>query len=279
MTKLDAYLRRIGFQGTIAPTLECLTQIHRQQAFTVPYEALDIMFGRIIDRDVGRIFDRVVNRRRGGWCYELHELLAWALRKIGFSVRIVTAGIHRREYGDVKLGNHTAVLVDLDRVYLADLGLGDGIRDPIPLEEGDYHQGRLSFRLERIPDGYWRFQNHAFSYPTNFDFRDNEPLDETLIERHTAEFRTSPDSMYVLNLVCQIMQEETVTCLTGRILRQKTPVGTSKRLIGEEEFEDTIGSVFGIRDPEIRSLWPRVQARHEAVFGNAPIEQLNITGF
>lgn len=49
MIELDAYLRRIGFQGTVAPTLECLTQIHRQQAFTVPYEALDIMFGRKAD--------------------------------------------------------------------------------------------------------------------------------------------------------------------------------------------------------------------------------------
>jgi hypothetical protein len=63
------------------------------------------------------------------------------------------------------------------------------------------------------------------------------------------------------------------------VLRHKTPDGISKRLIAEEEFEDTIGSVFGIRDPDIRSLWPRVQARHHAVFGNAPIEQLNITGF
>lgn len=276
---LDAYLRRIGFQGTVAPTLECLTQVHRQQAFTVPYEALDIMFGRTIDRDVDRIYDRVVKRQRGGWCYELHELLAWALREIGFSVRIVTAGIHRREYGDAKLGNHTAVLVDLERVYLADLGLGDGIRDPIPLAVGDYHQGRLNFYLELLPDGWWRFQNHIFSYPTNFDFRDDAPLDEALIDRYTAEYRTSPDSMYLLNLVCQIMQEETVTCLTGRVLRHKTPDGISKRLISEKEFEEVINQVFGIRDREIRSLWPRVQARHQALFGDAPIEQLNITGF
>ena len=50
--ELDAYRRRIGFKGTVVPTLECLTQIHRQQAFTVPHEALDIMFGRTVDRDV-----------------------------------------------------------------------------------------------------------------------------------------------------------------------------------------------------------------------------------
>ncbi len=276
---VDGYLRRIGFRGAVAPTLECLTQIHRQQAFTVPYDTIDIMLGRTVDRDVARIYDRIVNRHRGGWCYELHELLAWALREIGFSTRLVTAGIHRREYGDAKLGNHTAVLVDLDRTYLADLGLGDGIRDPIPLAEGTYHQGRLTFNLERLPDGYWRFQNHAFSYPTNFDFRDDQPFNAELIERFSTEYRTSPDSMYILNFTCQIMQEETVTCLTGRVLRHKTPEGTSKRLLQEHEFEETVNRVFGIHEPEIRSLWPRIEARHRALFGDTPIEQLDIGGF
>jgi N-hydroxyarylamine O-acetyltransferase len=194
-------------------------------------------------------------------------------------VRLVTAGIHRREHGDTELGNHTAVLIDLDRTYLADLGLGDGLRDPIPLEEGEFNQGRLSFSLERRPDGYWRFLNHSFAYPTNFDFRDDLPLDEALIDRTAAEYRTSPDSMYNLNLVCQIMQEESVICLTGRVLRHKTPDGTTKRLIGQKEFQDTIRNTFGIWDPDMELLWPRVQARHQALFGDTPIELLNIAGF
>ncbi len=276
---VSAYLDRIGYTGPVAPTLECLNGIHRCQALSVPYEALDILFGRTVDRDVQRIFDRVVTKKRGGWCYELHELLAWALREIGFRVRLVTAGIHRREFGDVKIGNHTAVLVDLDRTYLADLGLGDGIRETIPLAEGTYRQGRLTFSLERLPDGWWRFQNHAFSFPTNFDFRDDQPLDEALVDRFTDEYRHSPDSMYVLNLVCQIMQDDTVTCLTGRVMRHKTPDGTSKRLIGKDDFEEVIASTFGIHDSAIPSLWPRVAERHRQVFGEASIEELDITGF
>lgn len=276
--ELSGYLQRVGYSGPVEPTLACLTGIHRQHALRVPYEALDIMFGRPMDRDVARIYDRVVNRRRGAWCYEAHELFVWALKEIGFSARLLTAGIHRREYGDAKLGNHTAVLVDLDRTYLCDLGLGDGIRDPIPLEEGTYRQGQLAFVLEKLPDGFWRYQNHAFGYPTNFDFRD-EPLDAALIERYTQEYRTSPDSMYVQNLVCQIMQPETVTCLTGRVIRQKTPDGITKRLVEEDEFEEVLASLFGIRDPEIPSLWPRVADRHKQLFGDAPVEQLNVTGF
>ena len=276
--ELRGYLDRIGYSGPVEPTLACFTEIHRQQAFRIPYDALDIQLGHPLDRDVARIYDRVVNRSRGGWCYELHELLVWALRDIGFDVRLVTAGIHRREGGDSKLGSHTAILVDLDQTYLADLGLGDGIRDPIPLREGTYHQGRLSFELQRTADGYWRFLNHAFAFPTNFDFRD-VPLDEALIDQFGVYYQTSPDSLYIQNLVCQIMQEETVTCLTGRVIRQKTPDGTTKRLVAEDEFEQVFADLFGICDPAIPSLWPRVAARHQELFGDATIEQVSVAGF
>lgn len=87
-----------------------------------------------MDRNRERIFDKLVSRQRGGCCYETHELLHWALVAIGFDAMLVTAGIHRREFGDVKLGNHTAILVALDRTYLADLGIerDDSIRNNIP---------------------------------------------------------------------------------------------------------------------------------------------------
>jgi hypothetical protein len=52
------------------PNLECLTGIHRCQAFAIPYENLDIQLGRYLDRDRSRIFEKLVSQRRGGWCYE-----------------------------------------------------------------------------------------------------------------------------------------------------------------------------------------------------------------
>jgi N-hydroxyarylamine O-acetyltransferase len=275
---LKGYLDRIGYVGCAEPTLACFTEIHRRQAFTIPYDTLDIQLGRTHDRDIARIYDKTVTRKRGGWCYETHVLLDWALREIGFSSRIVTAGIHREQFGDAKLGNHTAVLVDLDKTYLADLGLGDGIRDPIPLEEGMYQQGRLTFQLERTADGYWRFRNHAFAYPTNFDFRD-EPLDEPLIDRFAVAYQSGEDPIYHNNLAIQIMQPETVTCLSGRVLRHKTPDGTKKRLIMREEFHDVLREVFGIVEPDALRVWPRVEARHRELFGDKPVEQVNVTGF
>lgn len=276
--KLRSYLDRIGYGGPVEPTLACFTEVHRRQAFTIPYDTLDIHLRRKHDRDIERIFDKTVTRRRGGWCYETHVLLNWALREIGFNTRIVTAGIHREQYGDVKMGNHTAVLVDFDRTYLADLGLGDGIRDPIPLKAGTYQQGRLRFSLEETPDGYWRFRNHDFAYPTNFDFRD-EPLNEALIDRVAHSYTSGEDPTYVKNLACQIMFPETVTCLSGRVLRFKTPDGTTKKLVEKDQFENVLRDVFGIVDAEAASVWEGVDARHRELFGDKPFDQVAVTGF
>jgi N-hydroxyarylamine O-acetyltransferase len=275
---LQAYLDRIGFPGRAEPTLACLTELHRRQAFTIPYDTLDIQLGRQHDRDIARIHDKMVTRKRGGWCYETHVLFDWALREIGFESRIVTAGIHRERFGDEKLGNHTAVLVDLDQTYLADLGLGDGIRDPVPLRVGTYRQGRLTFGLERTEDRYWRFRNHAFAFPTNFDFQDG-PLDEALIDRVSAAYQSGEHPLFRKNLAIQIMQPESVICLSGRVLRHKTPDGTTKRLVAREEFVDVLLDVFGIVEKDAMLVWPNVDARHRELFGDKPIAEVNVSGF
>lgn len=276
--ELRDYLNRIGFRGRVEPTRECFTEIHRCQAFAIPYDTLDIQLGRKHDREITRIFNKTITRKRGGWCYETHVLLNWALCQIGFTSRIVTAGIHREQFGDIKLGNHTAILVDLEETYLADLGLGDGIRDPIPLCEGTYRQGRLTFSLEKTADNYWRFRNHEFAYPTNFDFKD-EPLDEVLIDRFSAVYQSGEDPLYHKNLAIQIMQPESVTCLSGRVLRHKTPDGTSKRLIMRDEFQDVLRDVFGIIENDALRVWPNVEARHRELFGDKPITEVNVSGF
>jgi len=276
--KLDRYLVQIGFQGRARPILDRIIAIHRAQVFSIPYENLDTQLSRRVDRDAERIFDKIDGQRRGEWCYELHELLLWALREIGFDARLVTAAIHRRSFGDVRIGDHTAILIRLERTYLADLGLGDGIRDPIPLQVGTYDQGRLRFVLERADGDYWRFRNHAFAYPTDVDFRD-APLDHAVVDSKADELQTNPESIFVQNLVCQIMQPESVTCLTGRVLRHKTPDGATKTLVPLADMPKVLAVTFGIEDAAMVNVLPKVDARHRALFGDSNIESIDVAGF
>ena len=275
---LQAYLDRIGYQGPVEPTLECLRQIHLRQALSVPYENIDVQLGVSLDQDLEKIFEKVVGRRRGGWCYELNALLGWVLSEIGFDVMRVSAGVLRDQRGDAALGNHLILLVRLDQLYLVDQGLGDGIREPIPLMAGTHRQGALAFRLAKLTDGYWRFHSHSFGYPPTFDFRD-ELADEALLASKCAALQEAPESIFVQNLACQIMALETVTCLTGRVLRIKSIEGSTKRLVGsQDEFADILDRMFGIRDVDVGLLWPKVVARHDLLFGDRPVDQIDLTG-
>lgn len=272
------YLTRIGFEGDTSPTIACLTKLHRCHALSVPYENVDVQLSRVLDFDLERIFHKIVVLGRGGWCFELHLLFSWALRELGFDVSVVAAGISRAEFGDAMLGNHSILLVNLGETYLVDLGLGDGPREPIPFREGTFSQGHFKFKLEKLPDGYWRFYNHEWAIPENYDFDPNRPDTNKLIEQ-CHELQTDPESVFVQNLVCQIMEPEQIICLTGRIMRTKTQYGTNKTLISQPQFENLMVDVFGIVDDDIGNLWPDIVARHEAVFGDTNIENIEFDDF
>jgi N-hydroxyarylamine O-acetyltransferase len=264
---LHAYLERIGYAGPVEPTLACLTAVHRHQALSVPYENLDVQLKVKVGQDPAAIYDKVVARRRGGWCYELNGMLQQALVEIGFDVRRVAGGVHRHETGDAAVGNHLVLLVQLDRVYVADLGLGDGLREPIPLAAGTYRQGELEFRLERLDDGYWRLWNHEGGDPVAADFRE-DPADEALLAAQCHRLQTSPESGFVQNLAVQRMTGNGLVTVTGRVLARRTAEGTEKRLLhSAAELEAVLAEEFGIDGVAMAEAWPAVLARHEAVFG------------
>ena len=181
---LDAYLARIDYQGPVAPTLACLTEIHRQHLLTIPYEDLDVQLGRKITLDIEQTFEKIVVRRRGGWCYEMNGLLGWALKEIGFDVTRLLGGMLRSHDGDEAMGNHLILRVDLDGTIIADTGMGNGVLEPMLLEEGRGVQGDRQFRFEALEDGYWRFHNHPGTSPADFDFLPTHNADEDLLAIH-----------------------------------------------------------------------------------------------
>jgi N-hydroxyarylamine O-acetyltransferase len=86
---VPAYLGRIGYNGSLAPSIGVLRELHRAHLFSVPFENLDIHLGRPIVLDEARFFQKIVERRRGGFCYELNGL--FAMCNITFSVPFVAA--------------------------------------------------------------------------------------------------------------------------------------------------------------------------------------------
>jgi len=267
--KLADYLTRIDYQGPVAPDLECLNAIHRQHLLHIPYENLDVQLERPLDLDTERIFEKIVRRGRGGWCYEMNGLLDWALREIGFDVTRMIGGVGRREQGDEVLGNHLVLSVELGDPYVTDVGLGNGLVEPIPLREDRFRQDHREFRLEPLGGDLWRFHNSAGAIPADFDFIFAQ-ADESLLAKSCESLQSDPESMFRQNLICQRLQPDGIHLLLGRVLVFLTEQGSEKTILNSaQELRESLSNVFGLDDPDAPDLWPGVVARHEALFGES----------
>src|SRR5581483_10607757 len=136
---IRSYLARVGVSGPISRNLEGLRTLHRAHLYAIPYENLDVQLGWPVTIEIGPIYEKIVARRRGGWCYEMNGLLGWALSELGFEVTRCAGGVMREAAGDAMVGNHLVLRVVIpEGVYLADVGFGDGPLDPIRIAPGDF---------------------------------------------------------------------------------------------------------------------------------------------
>ena len=160
---VNAYLERIGAERPAAPTLDALADLTVAHLYSVPFENLDIADGRRLSVDVETIHDKVVARRRGGFCYELNGLFAWLLRELGYDVTLLAAEVPEpRDGGPRHPRAHLVLLVELDGPYLVDVGWGEAYRGPFALGAGNEHTdaGLGSYLLEEM-DGRWQVREQS----------------------------------------------------------------------------------------------------------------------
>lgn len=255
--RLAAYLRRIEYDGSTDCTLATLRELHRAHLLAIPYENLDVQFGVPLSLDSAAIFDKIVLQQRGGWCYEMNSLFAWALRELGFDVSLIAAAAGRKERGSAAENNHLAILVHLDRPYLADVGFGNGFIAPLPLAEGTHSDGRFDFHLQRIEDGWWRFTNRPQSGDT-FDFRETPHGIEAFAEQNQW-LQSAPQSPFVRNLVCHRFTGEGVMTLRGCVLTVFRPSGIHQEIVrSRDELARMLRERFAIDTPHVDALWERI---------------------
>jgi N-hydroxyarylamine O-acetyltransferase len=263
---LSAYLERIGFVGKPRADRATLESVQRLHLLAIPYENLDVLLGRPVSIDPSAAFNKLVRRRRGGWCYEMNGLLGWALTEIGFKVTRLASAVMRPMFGDAALGNHLILRVDLDgQAMLADVGLGDGPLTPYAVMAGDFATGDWTYRLESLDEGWWRLHNRPGARPPNFDFQ-LDRIDETLLGEKSTLLQTDPNSIFVQNLICQRFVAGGHVQLLGRVLSHTTAGGVSAReLESAGELTDVLGLDFAIDEPAAETLWPAICARHAEV--------------
>src|SRR3974390_1829571 len=131
---VNAYLRRIGFDGSRHPSAATLRELHCRHLYTVPFENLDITLGTIIRLEPEVLFEKIVVRRRGGFCYELNSVFCDLLRVLGFHVDMLSARVSRPGGGFGPEFDHMLLKVSLEESWIADVGFGDLFIYPLSLE-------------------------------------------------------------------------------------------------------------------------------------------------
>ena len=266
---IAAYLDRIGFDGEAKADPSTLRALQRAHLRAIPYENLDVLLGRPVTTDPAAAFDKLVTRRRGGWCYEMNGVFGWALDCLGFRVTRLASGVMRSALGAASLGNHLVLRVDWpDGATLADVGLGDGPLEPFDVAAGPFTAGGLDFRLEALDDGWWRLHNHPGARPPDFDFHLNHG-DEDLLALRCISLQTDPASIFVQNLICQRFTGNGHLQLLGRVLKRTGGLETSTHLLSSAgELTDVLADEFGLDEPAAADLWPRLCERHAELMGN-----------
>lgn len=246
---VDAYLARIGYSGPRAPTAETLRLLHRAHMLSVPFENLSIHAGEPIVLDDEALFDKIVTRRRGGFCYELNGLFAALLRALGFAVTKLSAGVYDAAGTCGPEFDHMTLLVTLEERWLADVGFGDSFLEPLELDARDERvEGDRAYRIDpngdrfvllrRIGDGAWTPQ-YRFGI---------EPHDYPDYAERCLFHQTSPLSHFTRNRVCSLATEDGRITLTGmRLVVTNAGVRTERELASLEEFREVLRGEFGVR--------------------------------
>lgn len=248
MIDVSAYLARIGYSGPSQPDFETLRSLHRAHMLSVPFENLDISQHRPIVCEEERFVRKVVERRRGGFCYELNGAFAALLRAIGFSVTLLSARVSRRDGSDGPEFDHLALRVGMDEPWLADVGFGDSFLDPLRLTSGiEQEQDVGKFRIQ--PRGaedlvMQRYDSNA-AWKAQYVF--------TLTARALSDFagmcqyhQTSPKSSFTQNTLCSIAIPEGRITLSGNKLIVSRKQEREERTLTEGESEAALREYFGV---------------------------------
>ena len=207
---LDAYFARIGFRGDPRPDRRTLDALHLAHARSVPFENLDIQMGLPISLELADLEDKIVRRRRGGYCFEQNTFFMAVLREVGFVVDPFEARV-RLGVVDVRPRTHMLLRVLLDgRPILADVGFGlQGLLEPLPMDgeshaqQGDVYRvigegAQLVLQWARPAPEFW-LDLYAF-------VPEPRPAVDFVMANHFTS--TFPRSPFVLSLVAQLPTPE-----------------------------------------------------------------------
>ena len=265
---LDRYFARIGYAGSPRPDLETLRELHRLHPVSIPFENLSTLLGEPVRLDPAALEDKLVRRRRGGYCFEQNTLFMHVLAAIGFSMTPLAARVIWNQ--DVSRPNprtHMALLLRLGQHrFLCDVGFGaatltaplrfeTGIEQETPHETYRIVESDALFELQMWSRDAWRGVYR-------FDLQPQDPVDYEAMN-HFVE--THPGSVFLTTLMaCRpdatgrytLRNNELARYVDARAVERRTiPTGQALEAVLQGEFAIELPD-----HPDRRALLERVAA-------------------
>lgn len=241
-----------------------LQSLHLAHATHIPFENLDILLKRPILIDLASLVDKLVVKKRGGYCYEQNLLFAAVLQKLGFAFTPLAARVRYRAH-TVLPRTHMLLLVHFDDGdWIADVGFGgEGLLLPIPLRNGvETRHYAWTYRVLE-ESGQWLLQsrrNDAWMDLYAFTTEPQFPADYEMANHYMS---THPNSRFVQTLTVQLPHPEVRHVLRNlELIEDRGTSSNSRMLADEEERLRILASVFGLHFPEgtrFRGLHAAVQ--------------------
>lgn len=244
---LQDYFDRIGYRAEPGADIATVTELMRHQLFAVPFENLDVQAGKIVSLVPEEIVDKLLQRNRGGYCYEVNGVFCMALEALGIPYRFVAA--RPMFYPVRRPKTHMAVVVTLDgRDWLCDLGFGSyGIRKPMALDVVDVEVaqdddrfmlsgGEREFVLKALVGGEWIDQY-------GFDLSPQEWIDFVPANYLNS---THPDAIFVQKLLVVRHTPAGRAILFGDSLKTVSHGQVQQQTIAPQERDRVLAGIFGL---------------------------------
>jgi N-hydroxyarylamine O-acetyltransferase len=216
-TTVEAYLERIGVTRPAVLDAATLAVLHRAHLTAVPFENLSLHLAEPISLETPDLIDKIVTRRRGGFCYELNGTFALLLRALGADVSLAGAAV----FGEDRLGppfDHLALIVHLPEGggrWLADVGFGDHSVYPLDLADRQEQTdpGGLFQLIETVDGDLDVFRDAMPQYRLELRKRSLNDFGPTCWYQ-----QTSPASHFTKSTICSRLTDSGRISLSGRTL-------------------------------------------------------------
>jgi len=249
------YINRINYNGSLTPEFVVLKELQKSHLLNVPFENLDIHYGRPIELDIAKFYTKIVTEGRGGFCYELNGLFQNLLNNLGFKTTRVSARVydHKKEEFGAEY-DHLALIIDLgqDR-YLVDVGFGEFAMEPLKIELNKVQKDiRGNFIIEKVNDDY--IVSKIVEEAKNLEYK------FTMKERALSEFQgmctyhqTNPNSHFTPKKLISKPTDTGRITITGNTLKI-TESGIEKKNVTfqEEEYAEQLQKWFNISESKIK---------------------------